>query len=92
MNAEEKRWREAVVSLEYCVLCGRYGVEWSHSNQSRGMSQKADPCDTAALCGVCHYAIDNGKDMTQAERRAQHDLAIRRTHNRLYLTGRLKLI
>lgn len=60
-TAADRRWFEAVASLESCVLCKRYGVQVSHSNMFRGKSQKADAHNCAALCPHCHEAIDNGR-------------------------------
>ena len=90
-TALEKRWYEAVASLECCVLCGTYGIQISHSNQGRGMGQKSPPWETAALCPHDHHEIDNGKELSQAERRALHDRAIVKTHSALIAAGRLKL-
>lgn len=92
LTAEERRWSDAVKSLESCVLCGVYGVQWAHSNQDRGMKQKAPPCATAALCPKCHHDIDNGRDLPQAERRRLMDRAIVRTHIRLAEAGKLRLV
>jgi ferredoxin len=82
-SAEERRWFEAVASLEYCVLCGTYGVQVAHSNRDRGIGLKAPACCTAALCPACHAEIDNGSKLSQAERRALMDYAIVKTHARL---------
>lgn len=90
-TAADKRWFQAVASLETCSLCGRYGVQVAHRNAGRGMGQKAPAWQTAALCPECHHAIDNGRDMPQAERRAQMDRAIVLTHSRLIDAGKLIL-
>lgn len=50
MNAEEKRWCNAVHMLETCSLCGAFGIEWSHRNEGKGMGLKTPPYMTAALC------------------------------------------
>ncbi len=91
MNAVEKKWCEAVHSLESCVLCGSHGVQWAHSNQDRGMGQKSAPWLTAALCPRCHHDIDNGAKLDRDTRRAQMDRAIVKTHDRLVKLGRLVL-
>lgn len=91
-TALEKRWFAAVASLESCVLCRRYGVQVAHSNQHRGMGQKAPPYMTAALCPQCHYEIDNGRDLSQAERRERMDYAITMTHCKLIQLGKLVLV
>lgn len=90
-NAEELRWREAVLSLEYCVICGAYGVQWCHRNQGKGMGQKVTPDQTFAGCPGCHAELDNGKIFNREERRAIIDAAIVKTHHRLYEAGILQL-
>jgi hypothetical protein len=91
MNAIDRAWCEAVHSLETCSLCGKYGIQWAHRNAGRGMGQKAPAWQTAALCPDCHHAIDNGKDLTQDERRSLMDRAIVLTHSRLIDAGKLIL-
>lgn len=91
MTPTERKWYSAVAGLESCVLCGVWGVQVSHSNQGRGMGQKSPPWETAALCPKCHHEIDNGKELSQLERRALHDQAIRRTHSALAKAGRLRI-
>lgn len=90
-TAADKRWFSAVASLETCSLCGKWGVQVAHSNQDRGMGQKSAAYMTAALCPECHAEIDNGRDLPQAERRAQMDRAIVLTHSRLIDAGQLVL-
>ncbi len=90
-TAQERRWFAAVASLESCVLCGAYGVQVAHSNRDRGIGQKAPGDFTAALCPACHYSLDNGKDLPQAERRALMDRAIVKTHHALIVSGKLRL-
>jgi hypothetical protein len=92
MNANEQRWCDAVHSIEDCVLCGRHGVQWSHSNMLRGKSQKSNPMSTAAICSVCHTEIDNGGDLTKIERRELHMRAIVLTHEALGERGQLGLL
>lgn len=91
-TALEKRWYAAVASIERCVLCGTQGVEVSHSNALRGIGQKSEPWNTAALCRECHYEIDNGRHFPQDARRALHFRAIVLTHSALILSGRLALV
>lgn len=90
-SAEEQQWFAAVASLEYCVLCGRHGVQVAHRNAGRGVGQKAPPWETAALCPECHDEIDNGSHLTRDERKALMDLAIVRTHSRLADRGDLRI-
>lgn len=87
----ERRWFAAVADIGECVLCGRHGVQVAHRNEGRGMGRKSDPWMTAALCPECHYDIDSGKTLLQAERRARMDRAIVLTHARLALAGKLTL-
>lgn len=90
-TANDKRWFAAVASLESCILCRRYGVQVAHSNRDRGMGQKSAAHNTAALCPECHHAIDNGRHMEQAERRAAMDRAIVLTHDALAKAGKLRI-
>lgn len=46
---------------------------------------------TAAICPADHAEIDNGKHLTQAERRALMDRAIKLTHAALIERGLLRL-
>lgn len=92
MNAREtRRWFEAVASLEFCVLCRKFGVQVSHCNVERGMGQKSAPYMTAALCPECHHWIDNGKELTQQERRFWWYLASSRTMAQLIARGLVEL-
>lgn len=36
-TAADRRWFEAVASLETCSLCGRYGVQVAHRNEGRAI-------------------------------------------------------
>jgi hypothetical protein len=87
----ERKWFEAVASIESCVLCGRWGCQVSHSNLHRGMSQKSAPYFTAAICPECHFELDNGKLLTQEQRREMHARAVNLTHAKLIEAGRLVL-
>lgn len=71
-----KKWLAAVGSIEYCVLCGDWGIQVAHRNEGKGMGLKADDSLTAALCIPCHNSIDNGKNLTREERRQLMDRAI----------------
>jgi hypothetical protein len=90
-TAAERKWFEAVASLETCSLCGVYGIQVAHSNRDRGLGQKSAPWLTAALCPPEHYEIDNGKNLSRDERRALMDRAIVITHDRLIKAGKLRL-
>lgn len=86
-----KKWLQAVRDIECCVLCGCYGVQVAHRNEGKGMGIKVDDCLTAALCPCCHYRLDNGKDMSRCERRAEMDRAIVLTLNKLVNSGRVNI-
>jgi hypothetical protein len=90
-TAADRRWFEAVASLETCSLCGQYGVQVAHRNESRGLGQKSAAHMTAALCPACHHEIDNGPHLLQSERRARMDHAIVITHDRLVRAGKVRL-
>ena len=81
--AADRRWFEAVASIECCVLCGQHGVQVAHSNRDRGMGQKS--------AAHLNHEIDNGKNLAREERRAQMDRAIVLTHDALIRAGRLVL-
>jgi hypothetical protein len=62
-----------IVRRSPCQYCGKEDgtVVAAHSNQLRdgkGRSIKADDYRIAALCYMCHYAIDQGTRMTKQER------------------------
>ncbi|RYM66018.1 hypothetical protein BSQ98_09795 [Serratia liquefaciens] len=71
-----KKWLAAVGQIEQCVLCGNWGIQVAHRNESKGMGMKTDDCATAALCVECHHEIDNGKTLSRDERRQLMDRAI----------------
>jgi hypothetical protein len=81
------KWLRAVASIEYCVLCGRHGVQAAHRNWGKGLGAKTDDCLSAALCPPCHSEIDQGSTMDRAERRARMDEAIVLTLRELVLRG-----
>ncbi|EFE7430544.1 hypothetical protein F9S80_18585 [Escherichia coli] len=84
-----KKWLQAVRDIKFCVLCGRYGVQAAHRNEGKGVGIKVDDCLTAALCVDCHSRIDNGRDMSREERRAEMDRAIVLTLKKLVNNGRV---
>ena len=83
-----KPWLRAVASIP-CVLCGAENVQAAHRNEGKGMSLKTDDCWTAALCVQHHQQIDQGKDMTQQERRETMDKAILLTLRELARQGKV---
>lgn len=78
MTAAQRKYWDFVGGLP-CQLCGDYEVQISHSNEARGLGQKSAWWRVAAICPREHYEIDNGKTMTQLERRYYHALAELRT-------------
>jgi len=83
------KWLKAVREIDCCVLCGRYGVQAAHRNEGKGVGLKVDDSLTAALCPECHARIDNGKNMSRDERRAEMDRAIVLTIQKLSREGRI---
>jgi hypothetical protein len=77
-------WLKAVRTIECCVLCGKYGTQAAHRNESKGLSRKTDDALTAAICLDCHHEIDNGKNLTKEQRRATIDRAIVLTLQQLF--------
>jgi hypothetical protein len=92
MQRKQKAWLAAVGSIEFCVLCGSSRMlQVAHRNMGRGKGQKAPDYETARLCQKCHHDIDNGKDLTQLERRELLHRAIVQTHSILIEQGRVVL-
>ncbi len=85
------KWLQAVRELEYCVLCGAYGVQAAHRNEGKGAGMKTSDCLTAALCPECHSEIDQGKHMTREDRRATMNAAIVMTLEALVKAGRVEI-
>jgi hypothetical protein len=85
------KWLRAVASLP-CVLCYREGAtQAAHMNEGKGMAIKTHDCWTAALCFTCHSTIDQGPNLTRAERRALMDKAVLLTVLDLARTGLVKV-
>jgi hypothetical protein len=82
-----KKWLSAVHEIECCVLCGAYGVQAAHRNESKGLGQKTSDHLVAALCINCHNEIDNGNRLTLDDRRAMMDRAIVLTFDQLVRLG-----
>lgn len=87
-----RQWLANVGELGVCVLCGAHGVQVAHRNQGRGLSTKCDDLLSAALCPTCHHEIDNGRHLTQEQRRAQMNEAIIRTWLQLARAGKVKVV
>ena len=76
-----KKLLKLVASLE-CKNCGSWHmVQAAHTNWGggKGRGVKADDNLVAALCLGCHYAIDQGKDLSRQERQEMWLHAHRRT-------------
>jgi hypothetical protein len=77
------------------MSCGKYNdgsVVAAHSNQLRdgkGKGIKASDFRIAYLCHPCHFAIDQGKDMSKDERREMWEDAHRRSIGWLFESGRI---
>ena len=75
-----------------CQRCGAYGrTQAAHRNQGKGMGIKNSDAQVAALCVDCHREIDQGRDMSRAERRAELDAAIVKTMTALIEGGILQV-
>lgn len=78
-----------------CMHCGKYNdgsVVAAHSNQLRdgkGKSIKAHDFRIAYLCNTCHHELDQGKDMSKAERVEMWEEAHRKTIEWLFYTGKI---
>ena len=92
IRKQAKAWYAAVASLEICVRCGSYGVQVAHRNEGKMLSKKVPPHLVAALCPSCHFSIDQGTQMSRAERRAEMNAALVETFNQLVLRGKIGLL
>jgi hypothetical protein len=74
-----------------CARCWHEGrTQVSHSNaliDGKGRGLKAYPWRVAALCVECHAMIDQGKDMSKAERLEAWNAAHRWTIGELFARG-----
>jgi hypothetical protein len=81
---------QAVADLP-CQACGREGyTQAAHSNQSchgKGRGIKASDVYTAALCDVCHSALDQGSHLTREQRVELWGNAWRKTVKALLSAG-----
>lgn len=84
------KWLQAVRDIGRCVLCGSTeGIQVAHRNKGKGMGIKTSDALTACLCHKCHFEIDNGKDLSKAERHALMDEAIVKTLDILSSSGKV---
>ena len=75
-----------------CQNCGRDDgtVCGAHSNQAihgKGGAIKASDIYCASLCSVCHYILDQGKTLTQEQRKLMWNRAHKRTVEQLLFHG-----
>ncbi len=83
--------RRLVASLP-CMECGLEGhTQAAHRNEGKGMAAKTSDALLAALCVGCHAWLDQGKDMTQAERRDYWNRACIKTYQALIESGQLEI-
>lgn len=84
----------SVVRLLPCVNCGAIGTQAAHSNQlehGKGTAIKAHDFAIQSLCPKCHFELDNGKEMSKAERRSFTYEMIAKTLMRLIEQGLIKV-
>lgn len=55
------------------------------------LGKKVPPHLVAALCPSCHFSIDQGRELSRAERRAEMNAAIVATFDLLVQRGRIGL-
>lgn len=92
-TANQRKWFEAVHSIEWCVLCGSpEGIQAAHRNEGKATRLKTADHALAALCMRCHMAIDQYKDMTRDESRALWNEAYWRTMDYLIRSGRVNVL
>lgn len=95
MNYRNKKLLEAIRSFP-CAMCGVEDgtVVAAHSNQIRdgkGKGIKAHDYRIAALCFKCHYELDQGKNLTKAERLDFWETAHRKTIGWMFERGLVSL-
>jgi len=80
-----------------CMSCGNYNdgtVVAAHSNQLRdgkGRGIKAQDYRIAAMCNICHMELDQGKNLSKAERVEMWEEAHRKTIGWLFESERIKI-
>ena len=85
-----------VVRALPCQHCGRADgtVVAAHSNQLRdgkGRGIKAHDYRIAALCFLCHSTLDQGAQMSRAQREEMWERAHRNTIGKLFEMGLLRV-
>lgn len=83
---------------EKCCSCGapNHGqIVAAHSNQLRdgkGRGIKAHDFRVAFICDLCHYRIDQGKELSKEERVKLWEEAHRKTIEWLFLNNHIKIV
>lgn len=78
-----------------CLGYSPHGLEPAHSNQSchgKGLSLKAHDVFHAALCHPCHAALDQGRQLSRAERVAVWSRAFEATYLEYFRRGWLHVV
>ncbi len=96
MLYRNKRLLETVRNFR-CQHCGKQDgtVVAAHSNQLRdgkGKGIKASDYRVASLCFMCHAELDQGKNLSKAERLEMWEEAHRKTIGLLFDNGHLQVI
>lgn len=95
MTYRNKKLLEAARDVPRCFGCGQHNdgtVVAAHSNQSRdgkGMGHKASDARIAYLCEACHFALDQGRQMSREERIAFWEAAHRKSIGWLFDSGKV---
>lgn len=85
-------WKNAVRSLGYCVRCMTIcQPDCCHRNEGKGMGMKAPDSACWAGCRLCHVDMDQGRNLTREDRRAETDRLIVLTHIELAARGILTI-
>ena len=96
MLYRNKRLLETVRNFP-CQHCGKQDgtVVAAHSNQLRdgkGKGIKTSDYRVASLCFMCHAELDQGKNLSKAERLEMWEEAHRKTIGLLFDNGHLQVI
>ena len=84
-----EKFRRLVTTMP-CQQCGAEGTQAAHRNENKGMALKTSDALCVALCPQCHSWLDQGRDMTKAERREFWNAAYIKQIQTMIETGMLK--
>lgn len=76
----------------WCLRENRGDVVSAHFNEGKGMAIKSSDASVGFACFTCHALLDQGKDMTRAERRAMAYELNARTLRWLLENGHLAVV